>query len=376
MKSDCRRIRPLLGAYHDRELDEAVARQVWEHLAACPDCRRELAAIEQLKGLVQKAGQPKLAEDYWDWHRTRVWRRIRQDSRPRQPFYRPSFSWPRLATLAGGLVVVLLVVTVGRQMLVPSGRPVTTTRAPQMRTVPKPAPKPAPKPVPKPTTVAGVEKTAPASKVVSKAAAPPEKPAEVAASGSLPDEEQKHEALSPQAEATPEPEAAKAAGEVKSAASSRAGRGRWVRGERDTSQPEGGFLGWRRAVERLVAPPVATGSVPQRQARPKAEMAPASAAPPEAEITLTSIPDRISAPILPKLDLKKDATAVVKLTTDSSGRVTGAIIAKSSGVRSVDSAALEAARRSRFRPIRQGGRSFGSTFELPYHFSAGKKSQE
>jgi TonB family protein len=105
-------------------------------------------------------------------------------------------------------------------------------------------------------------------------------------------------------------------------------------------------------------------------------MAPASAAPPEAEITLTSIPDRISAPILPKLDLKKDATAVVKLTTDSSGRVTGAIIARSSGVRSVDSAALEAARRSRFRPIRQGGRSFGSTFEIPYHFSASKKSQE
>jgi anti-sigma factor RsiW len=50
-------MRPLLGAYHDGELDEAQMRRVAQHLLGCPECRRELAALAEL-GALLGSGSP------------------------------------------------------------------------------------------------------------------------------------------------------------------------------------------------------------------------------------------------------------------------------------------------------------------------------
>ena len=126
MKQKCGRIRELLGAYADKELDQARADQVVHHLETCADCRRELDQILELSRLAKGVEHPKLAEDYWDWQRTRVWRGLRERRRALTPSYRPSFAWPRFAAAAAGFVVVLVVVLAGWRTLLP--RPGTTGR--------------------------------------------------------------------------------------------------------------------------------------------------------------------------------------------------------------------------------------------------------
>jgi len=335
MSEDCRRTRLLLGAYHDHELNPDVARQVKEHLATCAECRRELESLEHLHSLVRKAGPPEMAEDYWDWQRTRVWRRLREGGRERQPFYRPSFFWPKLATVAGGLVVVLVVATVGWQML-GHGRYGERRALPAERAAPAPGPGYAAKPeIPRSKTLAE---------------APEQEEPKVEAGGQL-------------------REAPKAG--VVAAAGARPGARADRVGDRAMEQKPMPFTDQARRGAQPARPEAAQRrvSIASRQPRAAGRAIPA-AVPREEE------PELVSAPPLPKLNLRDSATVVLRLTTDSSGRVTGAVISKSSGVMRLDSIALEAARRSRFKPVRKDHRPVASSFQYPYRFKPRKHAQE
>lgn len=50
---DCEDARPLLEPYHDEALELAERRVVEAHLATCPACRSEIAALRSLSGLLQ-----------------------------------------------------------------------------------------------------------------------------------------------------------------------------------------------------------------------------------------------------------------------------------------------------------------------------------
>jgi len=120
MKSkDCRECAELLGQYLDGELDEGRTRAVETHLASCQDCRQEFEALKTLHQMVkEKDTGPRLAEDYWDWHRHQVWRGIRSGRRrERQAPARQGFFWFRLGVVAAGVAVVMVVVLGGWKVL-------------------------------------------------------------------------------------------------------------------------------------------------------------------------------------------------------------------------------------------------------------------
>ncbi|HDQ99122.1 MAG TPA: hypothetical protein ENN51_02395, partial [candidate division WOR-3 bacterium] len=118
MKDDCRPTRDLLARHLDGELDPETTAQVTAHLAACADCRRELEELRRLDQLVGRSEPPPLAEEYWDWHRQEVWRRIRSRERPhRRPAPGPRFGWLRVATYGAAAAAALLVVIFGWRLL-------------------------------------------------------------------------------------------------------------------------------------------------------------------------------------------------------------------------------------------------------------------
>ncbi|MEO0082525.1 MAG: TonB family protein [candidate division WOR-3 bacterium] len=119
MKRECMDCSELLGPYLDAELDDMRRHRVAAHLETCPECRRELAALEALHRLVrEKDTGPTLADDYWDWHRFQVWKRIRTGRRPeRQPAARHGLYLSRLGIVAAGVVVVLVVVVGGWRLV-------------------------------------------------------------------------------------------------------------------------------------------------------------------------------------------------------------------------------------------------------------------
>ena len=119
MKDDCKRAEELLGRFHDGELDEAEARWMAEHIGSCQECRRKLTEFEAIDRLVRDEDtHPAMAEEYWDWHRRQVWKRIRQGRRRRfEGARKQRFMWLRAATVAAGAAVVILAVVGGWRLL-------------------------------------------------------------------------------------------------------------------------------------------------------------------------------------------------------------------------------------------------------------------
>jgi TonB family protein len=118
MKDDCRPTREQLERFLDGELDPRSTARVAAHLAGCPDCRHELEALRAINHLVRHDEPPPLAEDYWDWHRREVWRRLRSDRRARpEPVTGRRFPWLRLATVAAGVAVVMIATVGGWRVL-------------------------------------------------------------------------------------------------------------------------------------------------------------------------------------------------------------------------------------------------------------------
>jgi mycothiol system anti-sigma-R factor len=55
MVMQCEEVRPRLDAYLDGELAEAERAQLRDHLASCPDCGPEMAALERLRANIRRA---------------------------------------------------------------------------------------------------------------------------------------------------------------------------------------------------------------------------------------------------------------------------------------------------------------------------------
>lgn len=355
MKNDCGKLSALLGACADGELDAVLTEQVKAHLVTCAECRRDLEALHQLHQLVRKAGPPELQDDYWDWHRSRVWHRLNQDTRARQRFYRPSFVWPKLATLAGGLVVVLVVAVVGWQTLGP-GLLKHVERAPADKLLVTSAP-------PSPTGRADSERQVPlAEKVASGGDGELARrtSADQAGAGkgvpAMQAEERQIESGTG-AVAAEQPAVATTVAEKrteprdKDRASSATRKQADVSSE-DTVREMTDDEFRKTPVESLAA--LLKGGTVFQIVGAKSKVADVR-------------PVQVGVQPVPATD--DTGTAIVGLTTDTLGAVVDVRIVRSSGKPKLDSIALTLARKSRFSPGKRDGKPARFNFELPYRFN-------
>jgi TonB family protein len=331
MKSACDPIREWLGAFVDKELDPARAEQVRTHLETCADCRRELDQIQELHRLAKSVEHPRLAEDYWDWQRTRVWRGIRDRKRAPTPWYRPTFVWPRLAAVAAGVVVVLVVAISGwRSFLPKSGlmQPVGELTSEPKRAAEQPV-----------AALPGARSKTAAGKV----AEPVADVARVGAEGRIDGLAQAPAGAARDAEKTEVGYAGK--GAAAGAATSR-----------EATAPRRGDVAEMEAAARkdegLVAAP-ATGG-PQVLASSRKEN------------RIVSGPVLLESPSLPDADALDTGTVLLSVNTDSTGRVLSAGVRRSSGSAKLDSLAVRQMRQSRFRAALKKNRHVASSFEYPF----------
>jgi TonB family protein len=333
MKQRCGSVREWLGAFADGELDPERAEQVRVHLETCAGCRRELDQIQELNRLAKSVEHPKLAEDYWDWHRTKVWHGIRNRKRAPMPSYRPSFVWPKLAAAAAGLVVVLVVVIAGWRTLME--RPGTVGRTFAERQTKAEAPVAA-----APGTGRSAEVNE-AGKVTEGTPAPVE--------GRSDELAQVPAATGRDAEKTSVGFAAKG----------------------------GGAAGATSAVEPAAEPPDRPASVARLAAgETESELASAPAtvgqnvrgSSGKHAARIVSGPVLLETPPLADADALDTGTVLLSVNTDSAGRVLSAGVRRSSGSARLDSLAVRQIRQSRFQAAVKNNRSVPSSFAYPYRF--------
>lgn len=112
--SACDRTGPLLDAYHDGELGRLRRLYVRRHLAGCPACRGELAALGGIGAWVREALDDAPAPDLWSDIRWRLPRRpgVAAPARAgsgRASAGRSSFGIPTLGVGVVGAALALLV---------------------------------------------------------------------------------------------------------------------------------------------------------------------------------------------------------------------------------------------------------------------------
>jgi TonB family protein len=332
MKQKCGRIRELLGAYADNELDQARADQVVRHLETCADCRRELDHILELNRLAKSVEHPKLAEDYWDWQRTRVWRGLRERKRVPEPRYRPMFVWPKLAAAAAGFVVVLVVVLAGWRTLLQ--RPVTTGRA-----------------VSGPKTVS--EAPIAAEPVLGRSTENGK--AKKTAGGAIDRAEGLSDELA-QAQTT-------AARDAEKTGAGFAAKGTGATGAASTSRPPG------VPAARLVEPEMEVAAEQRREELTGAHSPGrqgVGVSSDKGNGRIVSGPKLVGSP--PAYAAAPDTgTVLLSVRTDSTGRVVNAIVSRSSGSAKLDSLAVRQMLQSRFKAAVKNNRRVPSSFEYPFH---------
>lgn len=106
-----------------------VRRLVEAHLADCPACRQEAAALEETALLLRTAPEPALHDDHWDTFMVRLQARI--ETERRAPWARvlrwlqqPRHVWTTAAATTA------LVIGLGMALLVQPGAPPTTVDLP------------------------------------------------------------------------------------------------------------------------------------------------------------------------------------------------------------------------------------------------------
>jgi TonB family protein len=328
MKKTCASIREWLGAFADNELDPARADLVSRHLETCASCRRELDEILELSRLTKSVEHARLAEDYWDWQRTRVWHRLRERRRAPTPWFRPSFAWPKLAAAAAGVAVVLVIVISGWRTFLPKPGPVSPVGAlrPELKSAPK-------------TRVA-----------------PPSGPEELTAAGD---------------ESEPVADAERTLGRERADEATAAA----VRG---ADKLDAGYAGKGAGATRTASVPK---PAPVRRAAPKmgvaAERSEELTAAPlvgaeqvlassKKERRIVSGPVLLESPPLPDADALDTGTVLLNVKTDSAGRVLSAAVRRTSGSARLDSLAVRQIRQSRFKAAVRKNRKVPSSFQYPF----------
>jgi TonB family protein len=333
MKKACRSIREWLGAYADNELDQARADQVVRHLETCADCRHELDQILGLNRLAKSVEHPRLAEDYWDWQRARVWHGIRNAPRLRTPVFRPSFGWARLATVAAGAVVVLLVAITGWRAFLPKPGPAGPVGAlPSRFKSTREAPAAATR---------GAQETAVASEE-------PEPAADVARA--------RVEGRADEIREVPASEGRDAEKTEVGYAGKGAGATRTATVPKPTpTATRGAVHKWEPAAERreelAAAPPVGESEVLASSRK---------------ESRIVSGPVLLESPPLPEADALDTGTVLLNVKTDSAGQVLSAAVRRSSGSARLDSLAVRQIRQSRFKAAVRKNRKVPSSFQYPF----------
>jgi TonB family protein len=333
MRQKCGSIREWLGAFADGELDPARTEQVRAHLETCVECRRELDQIHELHRLAKSVEHPRLAEDYWDWHRTKVWHGIRTRRRAPTPSYRPSFAWPKLAAIAAGFVVMLVVVIAGWHTLLERPSPVGRTLAERQKTDEVPvAGMPAvatPKSEGKPAAsvgTAGVETEGQSDHLAQV------RPAEVRRS-----------------EETRAGYVAKDAGATGGTFVTKPATASLNRTAPETK------VATKRLGNELASAPAAAGQRPRTSAGKQ-------------KGRIVSGPVLLDQPTLADVDALDTGTVLLDVRTDSAGRVLSAGVRRSSGSPKLDSVAVRQVRQSRFKAAVKNNRRVPSSFEYPYRF--------
>jgi TonB family protein len=334
MKHSCGSVREWLGAFADGELDPARTEQVRDHLETCAGCRRELDQIQELHKLTKSVEHPRLAEDYWDWHRTKVWHGIRNRKRASTSSYRPSFAWPKLATAAAGLVVVLVMVIAGWRTLLE--RPGTAGR----------------------TLAEGQTKAeAPVASAPGARRSEEVKETGKVAAGIPVRVEDRSDGLAEVPAATGR--------DAEKTSIGYAARGAGTTGANDASKPAAASVRRSEEAELKVAaeqPDKDLASAPSAGSQHFRS----SSAKPKGRIV--SGPVLLDQPPLADADALDTGTVLLNVKTDSSGRVLSAGVRRSSGSPRLDSAAVRQIRQSRFKAAVKNNRSVPSSFAYPYRF--------
>ncbi len=346
MKKPCRDIRDLLVPFMDGELSEEDGRRVADHLAQCPDCRHELASLQAVDEIVrEKDAAPVLADDYWDWHRNQVWKRIRASRHERRERgSRQRFLWFRMGTMAAGAAVVVIAVVAGwrliqtgeRQPVAPMrfAAPAETEELAAHEEVPVTGSK---KGVARGGTVSDLDRTG-GEEVTA------------AADGWMADEE------------------ARVAGEVTELPAATAGRAaerRTVPADRleaaDESEDARAAARTRTAVGGVTA---AEGEETRAVMAAKSDgdfsRLPVESPAAAGFMTLPAesceqAPEVVDMPVLPKVMLEDTATVLVRALVEPDGSVSETELERSSGVELLDGIAKDNVRQARFRP----GYNFG-----------------
>lgn len=109
----CRRWRPDLVDLALRTLAASDVRRVEAHLAGCPDCRADLAALRDTTHALANQPSERPADAFWLAQRQAIMRRVRTAPAPTR------VQWPRWQTV-GGLAAAMLAVVLGRSVLPPA----------------------------------------------------------------------------------------------------------------------------------------------------------------------------------------------------------------------------------------------------------------
>jgi TonB family protein len=333
MKQRCGSVREWLGAFADGELDQERAEQVRVHLETCAGCRRELDQVQELNRLAKSVEHPRLAEDYWDWHRTKVWHGIRNRKRAPMLSYRPSFAWPKLAAAAAGLVVVLVVVIAGWRTLLE--RPGTVGRTFAERQTKAEAPAAA---APGPGRPAEVNEAGKVTEGI---------PARV--EGRSDELAQVPAATGRDAEKTSVGYAAKGGGATGATVASKPSIAPVLRSESELK------VAAEQPGEELASAPATAGQ--NMHASSGKHMG-----------RIVSGPVLLESPPLADADALDTGTVLLSVNTDSAGRVLNAGVRRSSGSARLDSLAVRQILQSRFKAAVKNNRSVPSSFAYPYRF--------
>ena len=359
MTDQCSRIRTLLERYLDGELDEKTSAEVAGHLARCPDCRFQLDQLQAVDRILRDRDEPpKLAGDYWDWHRRQVWKRIRARGRSRRENTRTlRMQWMRFATVAAGVAAIMVAVVGGWRLI--SG--------PALRDRP----------------VLGTERapvhSAPEVAMVARGGAAGESVEESRATGDEESGRSRSERRAGQDVAEASAGTGRMAGAVgdgaESGMESETGLGGMATVDRVECEAPAGKLSARNiepVVPRAARLKTAAALAGKKDIEGTDESAVSTDAgqpsePMEAE-ACEEPPELLSIGDLPLVVPEETTTVFVRALVETDGDVSAVDIERSSGVDLLDSVAVSNVRQARFRSGRVGGRAVRCWYRVTQQF--------